>query len=210
MTRVEPGARMRETIVTRRDVLGASASGLALMKLDGAVAAPGPSPEAFTQHVAFELNGRKVALDLDPRTTLLDALRDHFELTGTKKGCAMGACGACTVHLDGERVVSCLVLAVRLDGRSVRTIEGLSDGDALHPVQRAFCEHDALQCGYCTPGQVMSAASLVEEGHTSSDDEIREWMSGNICRCGAYPNIVAAVRDAAGQRAERAIGIEKG
>ncbi len=202
---------MTEAIVTRREVLGATASGLAILPLDSAVANPeARSTDQATQHVAFELNGRPVALDIDPRTTLLDALRDHLSLTGTKKGCAMGACGACTVHLDGERVVSCLVLAARLGGRSVRTVEGLGDGETLHPVQRAFAEHDALQCGYCTPGQVMSAAALIEEGHTGSDDEIREWMSGNICRCGAYPNIVAAVRDAAGQRAERGLGTEQG
>ena len=208
---------MIDPTVSRRDLLGVAAAGLAILPLDQAAADPKPeTPTTQTggtiasQHVAFELNGKQVALDLDPRTTLLDALRDHFDLTGTKKGCAMGACGACTVHLDGERVVSCLVLAVRLDGRRVQTIEGLSTGDNLHPVQRAFAEHDALQCGYCTPGQVMSAAALIEEGHTGSDNEIREWMSGNICRCGAYPNIVAAVRDAAGQRAERASGVEKG
>ena len=194
---------MSDITITRRDVLAATASGVAAIPFDRAVASPDQPPSPATQHVAFILNGRSVALDLDPRTTLLDALRDHVELTGTKKGCAMGACGACTVHLDGHRVVSCLVLAVRLEGRSVRTIEGLADGDALHPVQRAFSEHDALQCGYCTPGQVMSAAALIDEGHANSDDEIREWMSGNLCRCGAYPNIVAAVRDAAGQRAER-------
>ncbi len=202
---------MRDPIVSRRDVLGATASGLALLPLDTGAAAPtrpGQLPE--TQHVAFELNGRHVTLDIDPRTTLLDALRDHLALTGTKKGCAMGACGACTVHLDGERVVSCLILAARLDGRSVRTVEGLSEGDTLHPVQRAFAEHDALQCGYCTPGQVMSAAALIDEGHAGSDDEIREWMSGNLCRCGAYPNIVAAVRDAAGQRADRDSHVERG
>ena len=198
---------MNEPIVTRREVLGATA-GLTTLPLDG-VAASYPSAPT-TQHVVFELNGQAVSLDIDPRTTLLDALRDHFELTGTKKGCAMGACGACTVHLDGERVVSCLVLAVRLDGRSVRTIEGLSAGDALHPVQRAFADHDALQCGYCTPGQVMSAAALIDEAHAGTDAEIREWMSGNLCRCGAYPNIVSAVRDAAGERAERDRGVEKG
>ena len=208
---------MTDPTVSRRDLLGATAAGLAILPLDGAAAdskpetpTTPPGTRLFTQHVAFELNGKPVALDIDPRTTLLDALRDHLELTGTKKGCAMGACGACTVHLDGERVVSCLVLAARLDGRRVQTVEGLSTGDALHPVQRAFAEHDALQCGYCTPGQVMSAAALIEEGHAGSDDEIREWMSGNICRCGAYPNIVAAVRDAAGQRAERATAVEKG
>jgi xanthine dehydrogenase YagT iron-sulfur-binding subunit len=143
------------------------------------------------------INGRRLALALDPTTTLLDALRERAALPGTKKGCDMGSCGACTVHIDGKRVLSCLTRAVRCDGRSITTIEGLTDGDTLHPVQAAFVEHDALQCGYCTPGQIMSAAALIKEGHTRTDDEVREWMSGNICRCGAYPNIVAAIRDAA-------------
>jgi xanthine dehydrogenase YagT iron-sulfur-binding subunit len=144
----------------------------------------------------LQINGRLLSLALDPDTTLLDALREHAALPGTKKGCDMGSCGACTVHIDGKRVLSCLTLAIRCEGKSVTTIEGLADGDTLHPVQAAFVEHDALQCGYCTPGQIMSAAALIKEGHTTTDDEIREWMSGNICRCGAYPNIVAAIRDA--------------
>ena len=138
-------------------------------------------------------------LAIDPSTTLLDALREQTALKGTKKGCDMGACGACTVLIDGKRVLSCLTLAVRCEGQSIRTIEGLAEGDDLHPVQAAFLAHDALQCGYCTPGQIMSAVALIDEGHAKTDDDIREWMSGNICRCGAYPNIVAAVRDVAGQ-----------
>jgi xanthine dehydrogenase YagT iron-sulfur-binding subunit len=132
-------------------------------------------------------------LDVDPRVTLLDALRDHLALTGTKKGCDTGACGACTVHLDGKRVVSCLTLAATCDDRDVTTIEGL----APHPLQRAFAACDALQCGFCTPGQIMSAAALLNEGTPADDAEIREGMSGNLCRCGAYPNIVLAVRMAA-------------
>jgi xanthine dehydrogenase YagT iron-sulfur-binding subunit len=134
---------------------------------------------------------------LDSRVTLLDALRDQLGLTGTKKGCDQGACGACTVWLDDKRVLSCLTLAAQCDGREVTTIEGLSDGDELHPMQRAFIRHDGFQCGYCTPGQIMSAVSLVKEGRAGSDEDIKEFMSGNICRCGAYPNIRAAIREIA-------------
>ncbi|AVA23457.1 MULTISPECIES: (2Fe-2S)-binding protein [unclassified Rhizobium] len=148
--------------------------------------------------VHLDINGREHELSLDPRVTLLDALREHLCLTGTKKGCDQGQCGACTVHVDGERVLSCLTLAAQVEGRKVTTIEGLAaeNGD-LHPVQAAFLEHDAFQCGYCTPGQIMSAVACIREGHAGSDDEIREYMAGNLCRCGAYPHIVAAVREAA-------------
>jgi xanthine dehydrogenase YagT iron-sulfur-binding subunit len=149
--------------------------------------------------VSLTVNGTVRRLTLDPRTTLLDALRDMLHLTGTKKGCALGQCGACTVLLDGRRVVSCLSLAALAQGRSVTTIEGLAEGEALHPVQQAFIAHDAYQCGYCTPGQIMSAVGAIAEGRAGSDEEIREQMSGNLCRCGAYVNIVAAVRDAAAQ-----------
>ncbi|WFU01612.1 (2Fe-2S)-binding protein [Rhizobium sp. CB3171] len=148
--------------------------------------------------VHLDINGREHELSLDPRVTLLDALREHLCLTGTKKGCDQGQCGACTVHVDGERVLSCLTLAAQAEGRKITTIEGLAaeNGD-LHPVQAAFLEHDAFQCGYCTPGQIMSAVACIREGHAGSDDEIREYMAGNLCRCGAYPHIVAAVREAA-------------
>ncbi|MFT4183847.1 MAG: (2Fe-2S)-binding protein [Rhizobium sp.] len=148
--------------------------------------------------VHLDINGHAHELSLDPRVTLLDALREHLCLTGTKKGCDQGQCGACTVHVDGERVLSCLTLAAQAEGRKVTTIEGLAaeNGD-LHPVQAAFLEHDAFQCGYCTPGQIMSAVACIREGHAGSDDEIREYMAGNLCRCGAYPHIVAAVREAA-------------
>jgi xanthine dehydrogenase YagT iron-sulfur-binding subunit len=147
--------------------------------------------------VTLQVNGAKHELRLDPRVTLLDALRDVLGLTGTKKGCDQGACGACTVLLDGRRVVSCLVLAAQCDGRQVTTIEGLSQDGELHPLQQAFIRHDAFQCGYCTSGQLLSAVSLLAEGRAGSDEEIREFMSGNLCRCGAYPNIVAAIREVA-------------
>jgi xanthine dehydrogenase YagT iron-sulfur-binding subunit len=149
--------------------------------------------------VTLRVNGRTRRLHLDSRVTLLDAVREYLGLTGTKKGCDQGACGACTVLLDQKRVLSCLVLAAQCDSRDVTTIEGLAKDHELHPVQEAFIRHDGFQCGYCTPGQIMSAVALVEEGRAGSDEEIREFMSGNLCRCGAYPNIVAAIREAAGR-----------
>ena len=152
--------------------------------------------------VMLRVNGRARRLRLDSRVTLLDALRDELELTGTKKGCDQGACGACTVLLDGRRVLSCLTLAAQCEGREVTTIEGLAADGRLHPVQEAFIRHDAFQCGYCTPGQIVSAVALLQEGRAGSDEEIREFMSGNLCRCGAYPNIVAAIREVAGQGSE--------
>lgn len=163
-----------------------------------------------TIHLTLDINGKAHPLDVEPRVTLLDALREHLELTGTKKGCDQGQCGACTCHVDGERVLSCLTLAAQVEGRQVTTIEGIAGDDGtLHAVQKAFLEHDAFQCGYCTPGQIMSAVACIREGHAGSDAEIREYMSGNLCRCGAYNSIVAAVRDAAttiaaGQKAEAA------
>jgi len=159
-----------------------------------APAATRPDTEAV--EVQFVLNGRAVQLRLDPRVTLLDALREHLALTGTKKGCDHGQCGACTVLVNGQRINSCLSFAVTHEGDEITTIEGLAKGEELHPVQAAFLEHDGFQCGYCTPGQICSAVALLREGHAGSDGEIREWMSGNICRCGAYPNIVAAIRAA--------------
>lgn len=144
------------------------------------------------------VNGAKKELKIPPWTTLLDALRDHLDLTGTKKGCDHGQCGACTVLADGRRILSCLTLAVMKDGASITTIEGLAANGHLHPLQQAFVDHDAFQCGYCTPGQICSAAGLIAEGKAKTVEEIRELMSGNICRCGAYPNIVAAIRQAMG------------
>ena len=149
--------------------------------------------------LSLKVNGSARRLRLDSRVTLLDALREHLGMTGTKMGCDQGACGACTVLLDRKRVLSCLVLAAQCDGRDVTTIEGLAKDHELHPVQEAFIRHDGFQCGYCTPGQIMSAVALLEEGRAGSDEEIREFMSGNLCRCGAYPNIVAAIREAAGR-----------
>lgn len=148
--------------------------------------------------LSIEVNGSMHQVKIDPRVTLLDFLREHLHLTGTKKGCDYGQCGACTVHVDGQRVNSCLTLAVMNDGRKVTTIEGLANGKDLHPMQAAFIKHDGLQCGYCTPGQIMSAVACIREGHADTDEEIREFMSGNICRCGAYPNIVAAIREVKG------------
>lgn len=144
------------------------------------------------------VNGTPHKLTVDIRSSLLDVLREHLVLTGAKKGCDHGQCGACTVHVDGRRVASCLTLAAQVDGRQVTTIEGLSPRDgSLHPMQQAFIDHDALQCGYCTPGQIMAAVACVQEGHATSTEQIREYMSGNLCRCGAYVGIVAAIQDAA-------------
>ncbi len=151
---------------------------------------------ASSVSMTVTVNGRRHALTLDSRSTLLDVLREHLDLTGTKKGCDQGQCGACTVLVDGRRVVSCLMLAVMHDGASITTIEGLAKNGTLHPLQQAFIDHDAFQCGYCTPGQICSAAGLIAEGKAKTADEIREAMSGNICRCGAYPNILAAIQQA--------------
>jgi xanthine dehydrogenase YagT iron-sulfur-binding subunit len=145
--------------------------------------------------IRLTINGSERALEVEPWTSVLDLLREHLDLTGTKKGCDHGQCGACTVLLNGKRIVSCLTLAVMHDGAELTTIEGLSTRDELHPLQRAFIEHDAFQCGYCTPGQICSAVALVREGKARTTDDIRELMSGNLCRCGAYSNIVAAIED---------------
>lgn len=157
---------------------------------------PPPDDAAARRDVDLHINGRDHQMAVDTRTTLLDLLREHVGLTGTKKGCDHGQCGACTVHIDGHTALSCLTLAVAVDGAQVTTIEGLSDGTELHPVQQAFIEHDGFQCGYCTPGQIMSAVACIDAGAAETPESIREFMSGNLCRCAAYPNIVAAIVDA--------------
>src|SRR5438270_3280947 len=194
---------MRELDVSRRRFLGgsamavgglAAASQVARAAAPDAAAAPVRTPEMVD--LVLEVNGRRHTLTVEPRTSLLDALREELRLTGTKKGCDRGSCGACTVNLDGRRVNSCLTLAARCEGKAIATIEGLGRGAELHPMQAAFIAHDGFQCGYCTSGQIMSAVALIEEGRAVSDGSIREWMRGNLCRCGAYPNIVAAIKHA--------------
>jgi xanthine dehydrogenase YagT iron-sulfur-binding subunit len=149
--------------------------------------------------LTLRINDQVRTVRAEPRVTLLDALRERLDLTGTKKGCDHGQCGACTVHVNGQRTLACLTLAVMAQGKEITTIEGLAKGDELHPMQEAFVKHDGFQCGYCTPGQIMSGVACVREGHASTDEQAREWMSGNLCRCGAYPNILAAVREVAAQ-----------
>jgi len=152
---------------------------------------------AGVTEMKLKVNGAVRTLRAEPRVTLLDALREHLDLTGSKKGCDHGQCGACTVLVDGRRVNSCLTLAVMAQGKEITTVEGLAQGEELHPLQQAFIEHDGFQCGYCTPGQLMSGVACLKEGHATTDADVREWMSGNLCRCGAYPNIVAAIRQVA-------------
>ncbi|MGK6355401.1 (2Fe-2S)-binding protein [Sphingomonas sp. DT-207] len=191
--------------VSRRDALQGGVV-LALAPLAPAPAAaqdsgqPGGAPALPVVHrlrLSTTVNAKPFEAEIDARSSLLDLLRERLGLTGTKKGCDHGQCGACTVHVDGRRVASCLTLAAKVQDREVLTIEGLSDGEQLHPMQQAFIDHDALQCGYCTPGQIMAAVALVQEGNATSKERIREYMSGNICRCGAYVGIVGAIEDAA-------------
>jgi xanthine dehydrogenase YagT iron-sulfur-binding subunit len=206
------------TEITRRTVIETGTNALLLTTLPRAALGAGPldqtEPPQPPVTVALQINGHSHSLALDPRTTLLDALREHLALTGSKKGCDHGQCGACTVLIEGRRINSCLTLAVMHDGQSVTTIEGLAEGDNLHPLQAAFVEHDGFQCGYCTSGQICSAIGMLAESRTGmpsyvtedlaqpqpvlTDAEIRERMSGNICRCAAYPNIVAAIKQVAG------------
>ncbi|MEU5298338.1 MULTISPECIES: (2Fe-2S)-binding protein [Streptomyces] len=173
--------------------LAAGSSVFAAEEADAVEAPPG-------SRVALTVNGVRRTVTVDNRTSLLDLLREHLDLTGSKKGCNAGACGACTVLVDGRRVNSCLTLAVRLEGAEVTTIEGLAKGDRLHPLQQAFIDQDAFQCGFCTPGQIVSGVGCIQEGHTGSPEEIREWMSGNLCRCGCYVKIERAVEQAAGRK----------
>ena len=195
---------MTSSEVTRRELLEVAAvtGGLLVAGghlMPGAISAAaqsaGSSPAPLD--VALRVNGVDHRLTLDPRTTLLDGLREHLHLTGAKKGCGLGQCGACTVLMDGKRVKSCLSLAALAEGREITTIEGLAQGEQLHPLQSAFIERDAFQCGYCTPGQIMAGVACINEGHAGSAQEIRDWMSGNLCRCGAYDHIVAAIQDVA-------------
>jgi xanthine dehydrogenase YagT iron-sulfur-binding subunit len=192
---------MTSADVSRRELLEFTAavsvaSGGPLL-VEPASAAPAPAGAPAPLDVVLRVNGTDHRLSLDPRTTLLDALREHLNLTGSKKGCGLGQCGACTVLMDGKRVKSCLSLAALAEGRAITTIEGLAKGDELHPLQVAFIERDAFQCGYCTSGQIMAGVACIAEGHAGSPQEIRDWMSGNLCRCGAYDHIVAAIQDAA-------------
>ncbi|MFI7232233.1 (2Fe-2S)-binding protein [Nonomuraea angiospora] len=196
--------------LNRRTFLAAGTAVSGAVVADGLIAGPSLAapPEAATSEttpsgrVSLTVNGERHAAVIDNRTSLLDLLREQFGLTGTKKGCDAGACGACTVLVDGRRVNACLTLAVRLEGAEVTTIEGLApdEDDDLHPLQQAFIDQDAFQCGYCTPGQIMSGIGCIREGHAGSPEEIREWMSGNICRCGCYVKIVNAVEQAAGAK----------
>jgi len=186
---------------THREIIASGAMVPVAMGLPSGAAAQSSTGAAMPEAVSVSLsvNGTRHALTLDPRTTLLDLLREHLDLTGTKKGCDQGQCGACTVLLDGRRINSCLTFAVMHDGAQITTIEGLAANGALDPLQQAFIDHDAFQCGYCTPGQICSAAGLIAEGRAKTAEDIRELMSGNICRCGAYTNIVAAIQQAMGR-----------
>lgn len=191
---------------TRRDFLKKSSlfTALSLTPLTVLKAADQKVDERFAElfekiPLNLKVNDKPYKLKVEPRVTLLDLLREELHLTGTKKGCDHGQCGACTVHVDGQRVNSCLSLAVMNEGKSITTIEGLAKGEELHPMQAAFIKHDGFQCGYCTPGQIMSAVACIREGHANSKEEIREYMSGNICRCGAYPNIVDAIVEVKGK-----------
>ena len=181
------------TAVGGAGVVGCLVAGPSALAAEEAAAAEAPPGS----RISLTVNGVRRTVTVDNRTSLLDLLREHLDLTGSKKGCNAGACGACTVLVDGRRVNSCLTLTVRLEGAEVTTIEGLEKGERLHPLQQAFIDQDAFQCGFCTPGQIVSGVACIQEGHTGSADEIREWMSGNLCRCGCYLKIVRAVEQTA-------------
>jgi xanthine dehydrogenase YagT iron-sulfur-binding subunit len=197
-----PTAPSRRTFIATTTAVGSAvmAGGMVVGTAPFGVGEAAAAEAPPTSRVSLTVNGERHTVTVDNRTSLLDLLREHLGLTGSKKGCNAGACGACTVLVDGRRVNSCLTLAVRLEGAEVTTIEGLAKGDTLHPLQQAFIDQDAFQCGYCTPGQIMSGVACVEEGHTGSAEEIREWMSGNLCRCGCYVKIVRAVEQATGRK----------
>jgi xanthine dehydrogenase YagT iron-sulfur-binding subunit len=189
------------TSITRRTVLTGGAA-LAAVGVEPLAAAPAGPPPSTRETISIQLlvNGKPRHMMLDVRVTVLDALREHLHLTGSKKGCDQGQCGACTVLIDGERVLSCLTLAAAAQGKNIETIEGLAGPDGkLHPMQQAFIDQDGFQCGYCTPGQIMSAVACVREGHAHTDADIQEYMSGNLCRCAAYPKILAAIKQARGE-----------
>jgi xanthine dehydrogenase YagT iron-sulfur-binding subunit len=193
------GARAKSGVSRREFLVAAIAASLLLAgapRLSSATTQAPVGPDK-SRTISLQVNGKSMPVEVEPRVTLLDALRERMNLTGTKKGCDHGQCGACTVHLDGRRVNSCLVLAMQAEGSHITTVEGLAHGDKLAPIQEAFIKHDGFQCGYCTSGQLMSAAACIQEGHVHSDAEIGEWMSGNICRCGAYVGIREAIKEAA-------------
>lgn len=185
----------REFLKNSAIVAGLSFTPFAFFNSHESISANFPLDEADKVKMTFSINGIDHNISIDPRTTLLDLLREQLGLTGSKKGCDLGQCGACTVHVDGQSVLSCLSFAIMQQGKKVNTIEGLSKDGVLHPMQKAFIKHDSFQCGYCTPGQIMSAISCIKEGYANSETEIQEYMSGNLCRCGAYPNIVNAIME---------------
>ena len=197
----KPGNLTASSDITRRELMQAAVvTGGVLVGdklMPGAILPAAAQQAGAPLDVALRVNGAEHRLSLDARTTLLDALREHLHLTGSKKGCGLGQCGACTVLMDSKRVKSCLSFAALVEGREITTIEGLAKDDQLHPLQAAFIERDAFQCGYCTPGQIMAGVACINEGHAGSAQEIRDWMSGNLCRCGAYDHIVASIQDAA-------------
>jgi xanthine dehydrogenase YagT iron-sulfur-binding subunit len=195
---------MSSSDITRRELMEAAVvtgsaivGGQLIPRAISAADAQGAEAIPAELNLVLRVNGTEHRLTLDPRTTLLDALREHLHLTGSKKGCGLGQCGACTVLMDGKRVKSCLSLAALVEGHEITTIEGLAQGEQLHPLQAAFIERDAFQCGYCTSGQIMAGVACINEDHAGSPQEIRDWMNGNLCRCGAYDHIVLAIQDAA-------------